>query len=60
MNIAVIIDIVLVLVLAGLTAFGAKRGLFQSLAGLLIVVIALFGAAMVAEFSGRKTERIRH
>lgn len=50
MNIAVIIDIVLVLVLAGLTAFGAKRGLFQSLAGLVIVVLALFGAAMVADF----------
>ena len=50
MNIAVIIDIVLVLVLAGLTAFGAKRGLFQSLAGLAIVVLALFGAAMVAGF----------
>ena len=50
MNIAVIIDIVLVLVLAGLTVFGAKRGLFQSLAGLVIVVLALFGAAMVAGF----------
>ena len=50
MNIAVIIDIVLVLILAGLTLFGAKRGLFQSLAGLVIVVLALFGAAMVADF----------
>ena len=48
MDIAVIIDIVIVLVLVGFTAYGAKRGLFQSLAGLVIVVVALFGAAIVA------------
>lgn len=48
MNAAVIIDIAIVLVLAGFTAYGAKRGLFQSLAGLVIVVVALFGAAMIA------------
>lgn len=48
MNIAVIIDVVIVLVLVGFTAYGAKRGLFQSLAGLVIVVVALFGAAIVA------------
>jgi len=45
---AVIIDIVIVLVLAAFTVYGAKRGLFQSLAGLMIVVVALFGAAIVA------------
>ena len=48
MTTAVIIDIVIVLVLAGFTVYGAKRGLFQSLAGLVIVVVALFGAAIVA------------
>ena len=34
--------------LAAFTVYGTKRGLFQSLAGLMIVVIALFGAAIVA------------
>jgi uncharacterized membrane protein required for colicin V production len=48
MNVAVIIDIVIVLVLVAFTVYGTKRGLFQSLAGLMIVVIALFGAAIVA------------
>ena len=48
MTVAVIIDIAIVLVLAGFTVCGAKRGLFQSLAGLMIVVVALFGAAIVA------------
>lgn len=48
MNAAVIIDIVIVLVLAGFTVYGAKRGLFQSLAGLMIVVVALVGAAIIA------------
>ena len=48
MTVAVIIDIVIVLVLGGFTVYGAKRGLFQSLAGLVIVVVALFGAAIVA------------
>ena len=48
MTTAVIIDIVIVLVLAGFTVYGAKRGLFQSLAGLVIGVVALFGAAIVA------------
>lgn len=48
MNVAVIIDIVIVLVLAGFTVYGTKRGLFQSLAGLMIVVVALFGAAIIA------------
>lgn len=45
---AVIIDIAIVLVLAAFTVYGAKRGLFQSLAGLMIVVVALFGAAIIA------------
>ena len=48
MTAAVIIDIVIVLVLAGFTVYGAKRGLFQSLAGLMIVVVALVGAAIIA------------
>ena len=48
MSAAVIIDIVIVLVLAGFTVYGAKRGLVQSLTGLIIVVMALIGAAIVA------------
>ena len=58
MNTAVIIDIVIVLVLAGFTVYGAKRGLFQSLAGLAIVVIALVGAAIVAGTFARPVARM--
>ena len=41
------------LILAGFTVFGAKRGLLRTLAGLVIVVVALVGAGMIATtFSG--------
>lgn len=48
MSLAVIIDIVIVVSVVAFALHGAKRGLFQSLAGLVIVVVALFGAAIIA------------
>jgi len=44
----VIIDVFAVALLLGFTICGVKRGLLQSLAGLIIVVTALIGASMVA------------
>ncbi|MDD3347921.1 CvpA family protein [Oscillibacter sp.] len=43
-----IIDAVIVLVLAAFCAFGARRGLFRALAGLVAVVVALVGAGIIA------------
>lgn len=48
MTTAVIIDAIAGVVLLGFCIWGACRGLFRSLAGLVIVVIALVGAAMIA------------
>lgn len=49
----VIIDTIVVILLAGFTVYGAKRGLLRALAGLLIVITALVGAGMIAAtFSG--------
>lgn len=48
MTTPVIMDAIVVIVLAVAAYCGAKRGLLQSLAGLIIVVMALVGAAMVA------------
>ena len=53
MTVPVIIDAVVVLILVGFTVIGARRGLLQTLAGLVIVVVALVGAGMIATtFSG--------
>ena len=53
MTAPVIIDAVVVLILVGFTIFGARRGLLQTLAGLVIVIAALVGAGMIAAtFSG--------
>ena len=53
MTVPVIIDAVVVLILVGFTVIGARRGLLQTLAGLVIVVVALVGAGMIAAtFSG--------
>lgn len=53
MTTPVIIDAIVVILLVGFTAYGAKRGLLRALAGLLIVVMALVGAGMIAAaFSG--------
>ena len=48
MTTPVIIDAVVVVILVGFTIFGAQRGLFQALAGLLSVIVALVGAGIVA------------
>ena len=47
MTAAVIIDIVVALVLIFFTINGVKRGLLQSAAGLVILVVALIGAALI-------------
>lgn len=45
---AVIIDAVVLCILLGFMIYGAHRGLFRALAGLLIAVLALVGAGLVA------------
>ena len=49
MQTPVIIDIIAAAVLLGFTVYGARRGLFRALAGLLIVAAALMGARIAAE-----------
>lgn len=49
MTTPVIIDIIAVIILAGSAIYGAKRGLFRTLAGLLIILVALGGAHFAAE-----------
>ena len=44
-----IIDIIAAALLIGFTLWGARRGLFRALAGLLITVLALLGARFAAE-----------
>ena len=48
MSTPVIIDIVVIAVLLGFTIYGAARGLFRALAGLLVVIVALVGAGIIA------------
>ena len=48
MTIPVIIDLIAAAVLAGFALFGARRGLFRTLAGILIIVLAMVGARMAA------------
>lgn len=43
-----IIDIFAAAVLVGFTIYGARRGLFRALAGLLAVIVALIGAGIIA------------
>ena len=49
MQTPVIIDIIAAAVLLGFTVYGARRGLFRALAGLLIVAAARMGARSAAE-----------
>lgn len=49
MTTPVIIDIAAAAVLLGFAVFGAKRGLFRAIAGLLIAVLALLGARAAAQ-----------
>lgn len=48
MTTTVIIDAIVVVVLMAFAIYGAKRGLLRTLAGLVIVVVALVGAGMIA------------
>ena len=48
MTTSVIIDAVVVLVLAGFVLWGVRKGLLKSLAGLVIMIVALVGAGIVA------------
>ncbi len=48
MTAPVIIDAIVVIFLAGFTIYGARRGLLQTLAGVVIVVVALVGAGIFA------------
>ena len=49
MEIPAIIDISAVVILLGFAGYGARRGLFRTLAGLLVIVLALVGARLTAE-----------
>ena len=48
MTTPVIIDVIAAAVLIAAVAWGAHRGLFRSLAGLAVVIVALVGAAVIA------------
>ena len=48
MTTPVIIDVIAAAVLIAAAAWGAHRGLFRSLAGLAVVIVALVGAAVIA------------
>ena len=48
MTTPVIIDMIAVAVLIAAAAWGAHRGLFRALAGLAVVIVALVGAAVIA------------
>ena len=48
MTTTVIIDVIAAAVLIAAAAWGAHRGLFRSLAGLAVVIVALVGAAVIA------------
>ena len=49
MEIPAIIDIIAVVILLGFAGYGARRGLFRTLAGLLVILLALVGARLTAE-----------
>ena len=48
MTTPVIIDMIAAAVLIAAAAWGAHRGLFRALAGLAVVIVALVGAAVIA------------
>ncbi len=48
MNNALIIDVILLLVLVAGYCIGAKRGLFKSLMGFVVVIVALVGSVLIA------------
>lgn len=56
MTTPVIIDAIVVVILVGFCLFGARKGLFQALAGLVTMIVALVGAGIIAaSFSGPVT-----
>lgn len=57
MQSAVIIDIAVAALLLGFLIGGAHRGLFRSVAGLVIVIAALVGAGYAANYATPKAER---
>lgn len=58
MTAPVIIDIIAAALLIGFALYGAHRGLFRALAGLLIVVLALVGARFAAEILAPSAARL--
>ena len=48
MTTPVIIDVIVAVVLIAAVIYGAHRGLFRALAGLAVVIVALVGAAIIA------------
>lgn len=48
MTTSVIMDMIVAIVLVTFTIFGARRGLFRALAGLVAVIVALVGAGIIA------------
>ena len=48
MTTPVIIDVIMAVVLIAAVIYGAHRGLFRALAGLAVVIVALVGAAIIA------------
>ena len=53
-----IIDLLLAAVLIGFTLFGAARGLYRSLAGLLVLVLAIAGAGWLTEVCAEGVEDV--
>ena len=47
MTTSVIMDMIVAIVLVTFTIFGARRGLFRALAGLVAVIVALVGAGII-------------
>lgn len=58
MNSAVIIDVIVAALLIAAVIAGARRGLFRTLAGLVIVVVALVGAGLLADLFTAPVTRV--
>ncbi len=58
MNSAVIIDVIVAALLVIAVIAGARRGLFRTLAGLVIVVVALVGAGLLADLFTAPVTRV--
>ena len=58
MNRAVIIDVIVAALLLFAVVAGARRGLFRTLAGLVIVIVALVGAGLLADLCTAPVTRV--